>query len=133
MLFSYCIQLCIYFHWCKKDFIYWSFEDEAELHMLCKDSQIAKRKKKRRKRECGIEKASRVFSVACVLKVWQSTIPPFSCTSIVIVCLLHTSSSCAYLTGEETDIALCSSSAALTRFDKSVCHLKQKGKTHFLT
>lgn len=71
------MQLCTYFHLCRRDCIYCSFEDEAELHTLCKDSQIAKRKKEEEKGTVGLEKQT-VSSVLCerVLKVRQS-IPAF--------------------------------------------------------
>lgn len=133
MLFSYCIQLCIYFHWCKKDCIYWSFEDEAEPHTLCKDSQIAKRERRGKKGNAGLEKQT-VSSVLCVQKVRQS-IPTLRLHRFGDCVPAAASSSCAYLTGEEADIALCSCSPAPSRFDKacprkdSVCHLKQKGET----
>lgn len=74
----------------QKDCIYWSFEDEVELHTLCKDSQIAKRGKEKGKRECGVGKVNRVFQ-CCVfaLKVRPGNVfPPFTYTKLVIVYLL---------------------------------------------
>lgn len=49
----------------QKDCVCRSFEDEAELRMLCKDWQIAKRKKKTDKRSTGSALRT-VASVLCV-------------------------------------------------------------------
>lgn len=74
------MQLCTYFHWYKKDCIHWSFEDEAELHILCKDSQIAKRKEEGKKGsvrlacvclcvQFGSKKSSRILpNVLCLIE-----------------------------------------------------------------
>lgn len=55
-------------------------------HMLCKDSQIAKRRKERGKRECRVGKVNRVFQCCVfVLKVRPgNAFPPFTRTILVI-------------------------------------------------
>lgn len=95
--------------------IYWSFEDEPELHMLCKDFQIAKRKKKK-KELC--------LSELCVCTERKTS----SLTQIWRVCACC---SCAYVTGEENDTTILNMTIINSR---SLCVPHEtKVETHYMT
>lgn len=56
----------------QKDGVCRSFEDEAELRMLCKDWQIAKRKTKADKRSAGSAQSMAASALCCALKLGRS-------------------------------------------------------------
>lgn len=80
MLFSYCIQLCTYFHWCKKIV----FTGLLKMRRSC--ACCAKTRKLQKGKE---EEKGNGLCVVCVH--WKSgkVFPPFSCTDLVTVCQLQ--------------------------------------------
>lgn len=78
VVFPYCIQLCTYFHWCKKDCIYWAFwRWGGAAHAVQRLANCKKGKGEEKRGKVGFGRSelcllSFVCLCVCALKVGQS-------------------------------------------------------------